>query len=153
MIQNNPVIYFFIVLVVIFILLIIYFFIRYGINQAQGKIIEVQDSSQVCTYNSLPDINTMPKDKEGNYYYHQEGNNNYYILDRNSVFYLNVCKSLCGGATEKNGQCGTNNPLGFQECLNDLQPDQDCKNSAVPLAVDSNNNYYYAQSVSLQQPL
>ena len=61
---------------------------------------------------------------------------------------LNVCKSLCGGSTDINGQCGDKNPAHFAQCLADLQPQSGCKNSAVPLVEDNNKSYYYAQKVS-----
>lgn len=150
MVQTNAITVFFYIIIIALILLIIYFNIIAGIKYSKGMAIDVKSNTQ-CSYPSLPilDENKICADKN---YYYQSPTGNYYILGKNPVFYLNVCKSLCGGGTEINGQCNSKNPLGFEECLADLQPQSGCKNSAVPLVQDEDKNYYYAQQVNISIP-
>ena len=132
------------------IILIIYFNIIAGINYSKGMVIDIKNNTH-CSYQALPNLDKNKICKDGKYYY-QSQTGNYYILGREPVFYLNVCKSLCGGGTEINGQCGEENPAGFNSCLADLQPQSGCKNSAVPLVQDEDKNYYYAQQVNISIP-
>ena len=146
MIQNNTVTIFFYIIIVALILLIFYFNIIAGIRYSQGMIIDVKSNTQ-CKYPSLSQLNEDNKCSDGTYYY-QSPSELYYTLGKNPVLYLNVCKSLCGGSTDINGQCGDKNPAHFAQCLADLQPQTGCKNSAVPLVEYINKIYYYAQKVT-----
>lgn len=150
MVQTNAITIFFYIIIITLILLIIYFNIIAGINYSKGMVVDVK-SNTVCSYKGLPLLDDKKICKDGKYYY-QSPDGNYYILGKDPVFYLNVCKSLCGGGTEINGQCGAKNPLGFKECLADLQPQSGCKNSVVPLVQDKEKNYYYAQQVNISIP-
>lgn len=151
MIQANSVSYFFTVIIIVLLFLIIYFNVIALHKYDQGlKVIPKENT--VCKYNSLPPLNQNNITKKKLFYYQSEGGN-YYTLGLDPVFYQTVCKKLCGGATDKNGQCSDNkNPAGFQTCIDDLQPQGACKNSAVPLVKDDKNNDYYAQEVFLSQP-
>lgn len=122
-----------------------------GINYSNGLIIDVKSTTQ-CTYNQIPSLDKNKVCKNGNYYYQGPGGEVYYVLGTTPVFYLNVCKMLCGGGTQINGQCGEKNPVGYDTCIADLQPQKGCKNSAVPLVQDETGAYYYAQTVDISVP-
>ena len=131
--------------------MIIYFNIIAGKKYSKSMVIDIKNNSSVCKYSSLPLLNKNNQCNDGSYYYQSPGGN-YYILGKKPIFYHTVCKSLCGGATGINGQCGQENPAGFNICLADLQPQEGCKNTAVPLMEDEEKNYYYAQSVNINIP-
>jgi hypothetical protein len=150
MVQINAITIFFYIIIATLIVLIIYFNIVAGVNYSKGMVIDVKNNTQ-CKYQSLPLLDVKKVCKDGRYYYQSPGGN-YYILGKNPVFYLNVCKSLCGGGTQTNGQCGQENPAGYDICLADLQPQSGCKNSVVPLVEDPEKNYYYAQQVNISIP-
>lgn len=151
MIQANSVSYFFTVIIVVLIFLIIYFNSLAAYKYDQGlKIIPKENTP--CKYSNLPSLKDDKKTSKGLFSYQSEGGN-YYTLGTSPVFYHTVCKKLCGGGTDKNGECSDNkNPKGYQTCIDDLQPQGNCKNSAVPLVKDDKNNDYYAQEVFLSQP-
>jgi hypothetical protein len=150
MVQTNTITVFFYIIIFALIFLIIYFNVIAGINYSKSMIIDVKNNSQ-CSFQDLPLLDKNQVCNNGEYYY-QSPTGNYYILGKNPIFYLSVCKILCGGGTELNGQCGEINPAGFDKCLDDLQPQSGCKNSAVPLVQDENKNLYYAQEVNISIP-
>jgi hypothetical protein len=151
MIQYNIIEILFYVIIITLIVLIIYFNIISGKKYIEGLKINITDDKTQCKFSNLPGLNEKEKCKNGDYYI-KTINKNYYLLTSNAKYYLDVCKSLCGGSTLKNGQCSEdNNPLGFNACIQDLQPAKNCKNSATPLAQKGGINYY-ASKVSLNNP-
>ena len=90
----------------------------------------VNPPSKLCSY---PDIPSLDKTN----------------ICKSNKFYLSVCNQLCGGSTTKSGQCSV---TGFNECVDQLQPQKGCKNSSVPLVYSEDNNtrtLYYADKVML----
>lgn len=150
MIQINAITFFFYIIIFALIILIVYFNIIAGSRYDEGMIIQVSAPTQ-CKYPTLPLLTSTNQCKDGTYYFQSPGGN-YYILGTQPVFYHTVCKSLCGGGTDINGQCGEKNPAGFNICLADLKPQAGCKNSAVPLAIDDEKTIYYAQEVNISVP-
>ena len=109
----------------------------------------VNPPSKVCSYSDIPSLDKTNICKSNNSAFFYISGQLKYTLSTTPKFYLSVCNQLCGGSTTKSGQCSV---TGFNECVDQLQPQKGCKNSSVPLVYSDDNNtrtLYYADKVML----
>ena len=127
------------------------------INYSKALEIDILNKPPKCDYSDVKDL------PHGIHQFNSKDstdslmlNGIHYKLSTTPTYYLNVCKQICGGSLNSQGECNTvGNIKQFNICTSLLEPKSTCSSSELPIAIKSTketsgkieNVIYYASGI------